>query len=268
MGGGRVSRVGCWPGGSGKRGANPVAGGAAERRRQLPRHPGRGGHRSRGRCRCAGVDHRIRNRQWRPWRTQPVPVDHETLRTIAAETGGPGLPAPRVPVELRGVYRDLGSSLGYRLERTEITSWAVGARPGGRRCSRPSRRCASPGGCRDRAGLPAARRRHRTVPTRRAGDVPAYGPAAPQMRRPSREPLAARRHRRPDQGRGRHLHRLRHPSRCRHRHDHGPFLARVRWSSPSSARRLPSARPAAPRLSATTTDCQSAAGVVAAFGRG
>ncbi len=57
--------------------------------------------------------------------TQPVPVDRETLRTIAAETGGRAYRAASAR-ELRGVYRDLGSSLGYRVERTEITSWAVG----------------------------------------------------------------------------------------------------------------------------------------------
>ena len=56
---------------------------------------------------------------------QPVPVDHETLRTIAAETGGRAYRAASAH-ELRGVYRDLGSSLGYRVERHEITSWAVG----------------------------------------------------------------------------------------------------------------------------------------------
>ena len=56
---------------------------------------------------------------------QPVPVDHKTLRTIAAETGGRAYRAASAR-ELRGVYRDLGSSLGYRVERTEITSWAVG----------------------------------------------------------------------------------------------------------------------------------------------
>ncbi len=58
-------------------------------------------------------------------RDQPVPVDHETLRTIAAETGGRAYRAESAR-ELRRVYRDLGSSLGYRIERHEVTSWAVG----------------------------------------------------------------------------------------------------------------------------------------------
>jgi len=58
-------------------------------------------------------------------RDQPVPVDHETLRTIAAETGGRAYRAESAR-ELRRVYRDLGSSLGYRVERHEVTSWAVG----------------------------------------------------------------------------------------------------------------------------------------------
>lgn len=58
-------------------------------------------------------------------RDQPVPVDHETLRTIAAETGGRAYRAESAR-ELRKVYRDLGSSLGYRIERHEVTSWAVG----------------------------------------------------------------------------------------------------------------------------------------------
>ncbi len=56
---------------------------------------------------------------------QPVPVDHETLEKIADETGGRDYRAATAK-QLRGVYRDLGSSLGYRIERTEVTSWAVG----------------------------------------------------------------------------------------------------------------------------------------------
>ena len=56
---------------------------------------------------------------------QPVPVDHETLQKIADETGGRDYRAATAK-QLRGVYRDLGSSLGYRIERTEVTSWAVG----------------------------------------------------------------------------------------------------------------------------------------------
>jgi Ca-activated chloride channel family protein len=55
----------------------------------------------------------------------PVPVDRETLRNIAAETGGVAYEAASA-AELERVYDDLGSSLGFRLERTEITSWFVG----------------------------------------------------------------------------------------------------------------------------------------------
>jgi Ca-activated chloride channel family protein len=54
-----------------------------------------------------------------------VPVDRETLRTIAEQTGGRAYEAATA-AELREVYEDLGSSLGFRVERTEITSWFVG----------------------------------------------------------------------------------------------------------------------------------------------
>ena len=54
-----------------------------------------------------------------------VPVDRDTLRAIAEKTGGRAYEAASA-AELRQVYQDLGSSLGFRLERTEITSWFVG----------------------------------------------------------------------------------------------------------------------------------------------
>lgn len=54
-----------------------------------------------------------------------VPVDRETLRTIAEQTGGRAYQAASA-AELRQVYEDLGSSLGSRVERTEVTSWFVG----------------------------------------------------------------------------------------------------------------------------------------------
>lgn len=56
---------------------------------------------------------------------QPVPVDRETLAQIADQTGGRAYTAASAD-ELDAVYRNLGSSIGYRIERTEITSWFVG----------------------------------------------------------------------------------------------------------------------------------------------
>jgi len=56
----------------------------------------------------------------------PVPVDRETLANIAEETGGRGYEAATAE-ELRAVYADLGSSIGYRIERAEITAWFVAA---------------------------------------------------------------------------------------------------------------------------------------------
>lgn len=55
----------------------------------------------------------------------PVPVDRETLADIAERTGGKEYEAASAE-ELRAVYEDLGSSLGYRRERAEVTAWFVG----------------------------------------------------------------------------------------------------------------------------------------------
>ncbi len=55
----------------------------------------------------------------------PVPVDRDTLAQIADETGGKAYQAATAE-QLRSVYEDLGSSIGFRVERTEITSWFIG----------------------------------------------------------------------------------------------------------------------------------------------
>ncbi len=54
-----------------------------------------------------------------------VPVDHDQLRGIAESTGGSYYAAASAD-ELSGVYRDLGSQIGYTTERREITTWFVG----------------------------------------------------------------------------------------------------------------------------------------------
>ncbi len=56
----------------------------------------------------------------------PVPADRMTLSRIAQETGGIYHAAASAD-ELRDVYRDLGSQIGYTKERQEITRWFVGA---------------------------------------------------------------------------------------------------------------------------------------------
>jgi Ca-activated chloride channel family protein len=56
----------------------------------------------------------------------PVPADRITLNRIAQETGGVYHAAASAE-ELRDVYRDLGSQIGYTRERQEITRWFVGA---------------------------------------------------------------------------------------------------------------------------------------------
>lgn len=55
----------------------------------------------------------------------PVPADRVTLSRIAQETGGVYHAAVSAE-ELRDVYRDLGSQIGYTRERQEITRWFVG----------------------------------------------------------------------------------------------------------------------------------------------
>lgn len=58
-------------------------------------------------------------------RLVPVPANREALRAIADETGGSFFEAASSK-ELRGVYEDIGSSVGYTKERREVSSWFVG----------------------------------------------------------------------------------------------------------------------------------------------
>ena len=54
----------------------------------------------------------------------PVPVDRDALETIADTTGGKFYEASSES-ELRGVYADIGSSIGYTTEDQEQTAWFV-----------------------------------------------------------------------------------------------------------------------------------------------
>src|SRR5579885_2256947 len=58
-------------------------------------------------------------------RNIPVPVNHDALSQIADATGGKAFEAATAK-ELRRVYENIGSSIGYRTEQREITSWMVG----------------------------------------------------------------------------------------------------------------------------------------------
>lgn len=55
----------------------------------------------------------------------PVPVNEEALRELAETTGGSYHRAASGD-ELQSVYRGLGSSIGYRTEYREITTWFLG----------------------------------------------------------------------------------------------------------------------------------------------
>jgi Ca-activated chloride channel family protein len=55
----------------------------------------------------------------------PVPVDRAALRELARSTGGKYYSAVSGG-QLRDVYRDLGSSIGYRTAYREVTRWFVG----------------------------------------------------------------------------------------------------------------------------------------------
>ena len=59
-------------------------------------------------------------------RTLRVPVDAAALAELAADTGGQSYTAASGE-ELADVYRDIGSSIGYRTEEREITAWLIGA---------------------------------------------------------------------------------------------------------------------------------------------
>lgn len=56
---------------------------------------------------------------------QPVPPDLPTLRAVADSSGGTFYEAASVE-ELRQVYEDIGSSIGYRTERRDVSAWFVG----------------------------------------------------------------------------------------------------------------------------------------------
>jgi Ca-activated chloride channel family protein len=58
-------------------------------------------------------------------RSIPVPVNREALAQIADGTGGKAFEATTAK-ELRRVYDNIGSSIGYRTEQREVTSWVVG----------------------------------------------------------------------------------------------------------------------------------------------
>jgi Ca-activated chloride channel family protein len=58
-------------------------------------------------------------------RNIPVPVNRPALAQIADATGGRAFEAASAK-ELRRVYADIGSSIGYRTEQREVTSWLVG----------------------------------------------------------------------------------------------------------------------------------------------
>jgi Ca-activated chloride channel homolog len=58
-------------------------------------------------------------------RNIPVPVNRDALADIAEATGGRAFEAATAR-ELRRVYADIGSSIGFRTEEREVTSWVVG----------------------------------------------------------------------------------------------------------------------------------------------
>lgn len=55
----------------------------------------------------------------------PVPVDRDALSGLADETGGGYYEAASIE-ELRAVYEDMGSSLGYRTIADEVGQWFIG----------------------------------------------------------------------------------------------------------------------------------------------
>jgi Ca-activated chloride channel family protein len=56
--------------------------------------------------------------------TQRVPVDRPSLQQLAETTRGHYYEAASLP-ELKQVYQDMGSSIGYRTQPREITQWYV-----------------------------------------------------------------------------------------------------------------------------------------------
>jgi Ca-activated chloride channel family protein len=57
--------------------------------------------------------------------TQRVPVDRQSLQRLAETTKGIFYEAASV-AELKKVYQDMGSSIGYRTKPREVTQWYVG----------------------------------------------------------------------------------------------------------------------------------------------
>ena len=96
------------------------------------RHPRRRGRAARRRGRRARVDHRLRHARAaritlpRANGTSiPVPVDEEALAKIADATGGASFDAESTD-ELKSIYPDIGSAVGYEKAPREITRWFVG----------------------------------------------------------------------------------------------------------------------------------------------
>jgi Ca-activated chloride channel family protein len=58
--------------------------------------------------------------------TQRVPVDRQSLQRLAETTKGLFYEAATVE-QLKQVYKDMGSSIGYRTKPREVTQWYVGA---------------------------------------------------------------------------------------------------------------------------------------------
>ena len=58
--------------------------------------------------------------------TLPVPVDVDALRELAEGTGGQAYTAESGE-ELGEVYADIGSSIGTRAERQEVSTWFIAA---------------------------------------------------------------------------------------------------------------------------------------------
>jgi Ca-activated chloride channel homolog len=56
----------------------------------------------------------------------PVPVDRESLEQLAETTNGTFFEAASEG-ELRAVYEDIGSSVGYTTEERDISAWLIGA---------------------------------------------------------------------------------------------------------------------------------------------
>jgi Ca-activated chloride channel family protein len=59
-------------------------------------------------------------------RSQRVPVDGESLRAVAEQTGGGYFEAGN-SAELRDAYADIGSSVGYETERQDVSARFIGA---------------------------------------------------------------------------------------------------------------------------------------------